>query len=77
MTLADAERMAGNNHERIALVEQCRQTLGARVRAAVVAGDTDTLEQACRMAGTHRALVDAAATAGVDFDALEEALAHI
>lgn len=77
MTLAEAERMAGADAERLALVAQCRKSLGERVRAAVVAGDLLALERACQLAGTHRALVGAAKLAGVDYETLEEALAGI
>ena len=77
MTLAEAERMAGDDADRIAAVARCRKTLGEGVRSAVEAGDLVALERACRLAGTHRALVGAAAVAGVDYETLEEALGSI
>lgn len=77
MTLADAERLAGSDPEHLAKVARCRQALGEGVRSALAAGDGAALERACRLAGTHRALMAAAVAAGVDRDDLEDALGSL
>lgn len=77
MTLADAERLAGSDPEHLAGVARCRQALGEGVRSALAAGDSEALERACRLAGTHRALMAAAGVAGVNRGELEEALGSI
>lgn len=51
--------------------------LGQSIAAAVAARDSDRLESLAIRAGTYGALCRAAATAGVDPDELEEALAAI
>jgi hypothetical protein len=77
MTLADAERLAGSDPEHLAKVARCRKALGEGVRSALAAGDGAALERACRLAGTHRALMAAAVAAGVDRDDLKDALGNI
>lgn len=77
MTLAELKHHADRDGEFRDGYAEVRRLIGEAAAIAVRTGDRQTLERAARAAGTYRALVDAARRAGVDPDALEEALAAI
>lgn len=77
MTLEDADQMTQAAPELRPQYSELRKRVGDRVAEAVRDGNTAGLERLCQIAGTYRALRDAAVSAGVDADDLEDALARI
>jgi hypothetical protein len=77
MTLEDADQMTKAAPQLRPQYSELQAQVGARVAEAVRDGNTAGLERLCQIAGTYRALRDAAVVAGVDADDLEDALARI
>lgn len=77
MTLDQLKAAADSDPALFAQFREVELRAGELIARAVRDGDTGTLEWACQRAGTYRAVRDAAMRAGVDPDALEDALAAI
>ena len=76
-TLDQLRAVAGTDAALLAQFREVERRAGEAIAAAVRCGDRETLERCCRLAGTYRAVVDAARRAGVDGGTLEDALAAI